>query len=121
MAGFSSPSLRTLVRHYSYYTQPEGRSPITATQTHAHSIPKAASLLMHTLALDAQQQETVSECFRIRWCRAEYVGAMKDGYQAESSCSDKFLSHSTRMNAQTSARVCTRARVCKSVCVYVPA
>lgn len=60
VAGFSSPSLKTLVRHYSFYTQPESKSPFTARAPTAPHIPKAASLLMHTLALDIQQQESVS-------------------------------------------------------------
>ena len=60
VAGFSSPSLRTLVRHYSFYSQPESKSPFTVRASTTPHIPKAASLLMHTLALDMNQQESVS-------------------------------------------------------------
>ena len=63
VAGFSSPSLKTLVRHYSFYSQPESKSPFTARAPTAQHTPKAASLLMHTLALDMQQQEAVRIVF----------------------------------------------------------
>ena len=65
MAGFSSPSLRTLVRHYSFYSQPESKSPFTARAPATPHIAKAASLLMHTLALDLNQQESVCEFFTV--------------------------------------------------------